>query len=213
MKELSMEQTKEWAGDFGQEYTDRNAITVKEMNSLYKQQYGISRSKLNTLFLGRLNHSIKILEVGANIGNQLLCLQELGFTNLYGIELQRYAIEQSKAKNICLIQGSAFNIPFKDNQFDLVFTSGLLIHISPENVTRVLKEIYRCTNNYILGLEYYTEQSTEFTYRGHSNLLWKADFAQLYIEHFQDLELIKEKKLNYLNNHNVDSMFLLKKMK
>jgi len=208
-----MEQTKEWAGDFGQEYTDRNAITVKEMNSLYKQQYGINRSELNALFLGRLNRSIKILEVGANIGNQLLCLQKLGFTNLYGIELQRYAILQSKAKDICLMQGSAYNIPFKDNQFDLVFTSGLLIHISPENVTRVLEEIYRCTNSYILGLEYFAKQPTEITYRGHSNLLWKADFARLYMKHFQDLNLIREKELNYLDNHNVDSMFLLRKVK
>ena len=208
-----MEQTKEWAGDFGQEYTDRNAITVKEMNSLYKQQYGINRSELNALFLGRLNRSIKILEVGANIGNQLLCLQELGFTNLYGIELQRYAIEQSKAKNICLIQGSAFNIPFKDSQFDLVFTSGLLIHISPENVIKVLEEIYRCTNSYILGLEYFAKQPTEIAYRGHSNLLWKADFARLYMKRFQDLNLIREKELNYLDNHNVDSMFLLRKVK
>ena len=208
-----MEQTKEWAGDFGQEYTDRNAITIKEMNNLYKQQYGISRSELNALFLGRLNHSIKILEIGANIGNQLLCLQKLGFTNLYGIELQRYAILQSKAKDICLMQGSAYNIPFKDNQFDLVFTSGLLIHISPENVTRVLEEIYRCTNSYILGLEYFAKQPTEITYRGHSNLLWKADFARLYMKHFQDLNLIREKELNYLDNHNVDSMFLLRKIK
>ena len=183
------------------------------MNSLYRQQYGVSRSFLNDLFLRELDHSIRILEVGANIGNQLLCLQKLGFTNLYGIELQRYALQQSKAKGIYLIQGSAFNIPFKDSQFDLVFTSGLLIHISPENVTRVLEEIYRCTNSYILGLEYYSEQPTEIAYRGHSNLLWKANFARLYIEHFQDLKLVKEKKLNYLNNHNVDSMFLLRKMK
>ena len=213
MKGLSVEQTKKWAGDFGQEYTDRNTMTVKDMNNLYRQQYGISRSELNTLFLRELDHSIRILEVGTNIGNQLLCLQELGFTNLYGIELQRYAILQSKAKSIYLIQGSVFNIPFKDNQFDLVFTSGLLIHISPENIPKVLEEIYRCTNSYILGLEYFAEQPTEIAYRGHSNLLWKADFARLYMKHFQDLNLIREKELNYLDNHNVDSMFLLRKVK
>ena len=213
MKGLSVEQTKKWAGDFGQEYTDRNTMTVKDMNNLYRQQYGISRSELNTLFLRELDHSIRILEVGTNIGNQLLCLQELGFTNLYGIELQRYAILQSKAKDICLVQGSAYNIPFKDNQFDLVFTSGLLIHISPENVIKVLEEIYRCTNSYILGLEYFAEQPTEIAYRGHSNLLWKADFARLYMKHFQDLNLIREKELTYLDNHNVDSMFLLRKVK
>lgn len=52
-----------------------------------------------------------------NIGNQLLCLQNAGFNNLYSIELQPYAVELSKsrAEGINIIQGSAFYIPFKDD--------------------------------------------------------------------------------------------------
>jgi pseudaminic acid biosynthesis-associated methylase len=137
----------------------------------------------------------------------------MGFSNLYGIELQSYAVELSKSRTrrINIIEGSAFDIPYKDGYFDLVFTSGLLIHISPSDISRAMREIYRCTREYIWGFEYYADKYTEIAYRGHRNLLWKADFARLYLDQFGDLELVKEERLKYLDNDNVDSMFLLRK--
>ena len=110
-----------------------------------------------------------------------------------------------------MIQGSVFNIPFKNGCFDLVFTSGVLIHLSPSDVAYAMKEIYRCTKEYIWGFEYYASEYTEVTYRGNKNLLWKADFAKLYLELFDDLELVKEERLKYLNCDDVDSMFLIRK--
>ena len=208
------EQMKHWSGVFGREYTDRNAPTVEEMDERFERQHGISRSELYELFLGKLERSIKILEVGSNIGNQLICLQKLGFKKLYGIELQQYAVELSKSrtKNINIIQGSAFDIPYKDGWFDLVFTSGLLIHIHPNDIEDALSEIQRCANRYILGYEYYADQLTEVLYRGRKGLLWKTDFAQLYLRKFSGLELVQERHLRYLDNDdNVDSMFLIRK--
>lgn len=126
-------QMKYWMGDFGKKYTNRNALTLDEMNEMYRKKFGMSREDLNNLFIDKINRNIKILEVGSNIGNQLLLLQKIGFKNLYGIEINSYAVEVSKSrtKNINIIQGSAFDIPFKDKYFDLIFTSELLIHITP----------------------------------------------------------------------------------
>lgn len=126
-------QMKEWIGDFGKKYTNRNALTLDEMNEMYRKKFGISREDLNNLFIDKMNRNIKILEVGSNVGNQLLLLQKMGFKNLYGIEINNYAVELSKqsTNNINIIQGSAFDIPFKNEYFDLVFTSGVLIHIPP----------------------------------------------------------------------------------
>ena len=120
-------QLKEWKNEFGKTYTDRNNMTVEEMNSLYKINYGITRTELNNEFLKDFDKRIRILEVGSNVGNQLLCLQNMGFVNLYGLEPQLYAVELSKknTKSINIIEGNAFDIPFKDNYFDLVFTSGV----------------------------------------------------------------------------------------
>ena len=204
----------EWAGDFGREYTDRNVLTLDEPENLYRDLYGFTRTEMNSEFIGNLARGIKILEVGSNIGNQLLCLQNMGFKNLYGIEFQSYAVELSKSRTqgINIIQSSAFDIPFKDGFFDLVFTSGLLIHIAPEDIATVLNEICRCTNKYIWGFEYYAEVYTEVSYRGHTELLWKTNFSRLFLERFKNLRLVKEKHFKYLNNSdNVDSMFLLEK--
>ena len=72
-------QMNTWAGDFGREYTDRNPQSTEELNALYLRLYGLPRSELNERFLGGMDRSIRILEVGCNIGNQLECLQGQGF--------------------------------------------------------------------------------------------------------------------------------------
>jgi pseudaminic acid biosynthesis-associated methylase len=209
-------QEKKWSGDFGKKYTGdviKNPMTIKETDKLYIQMYGISRTKLNDEFLDKFNRSIKILEVGCNIGVQLLYLQKMGFKNLYGIELNQEVIEIGRPamKNINVIQGSALDIPFKDNYFDLVFTSGVLIHISPLNIKTAIKEIHRCSKQYVLGLEYFDEKYTVIPYHGCKNLLWKTNFSKLYLDSFKDLKLVKEKRIKYLCEDNIDTMFLLKK--
>ena len=212
MQKISKQITK-WKDKFGKEYTNRNSLTLDELERMYENNYGLSRTELNKIFIGKFNHSIKILEVGSNIGNQLLLLQKMGFKNLYGIEINDYAVELSKQRtnNINIIQGSAFDSPFKNKYFDLVFTSGLLIHIAPHDINLVLNEIYRCAKEYIWGFEYYEEKYTEIIYRGKKDLLWKANFPQLYLNLFKNIKLIKEKKIKYLNNDNIDVMFLLEK--
>jgi len=206
-------QLKKWKNSFGKEYTDRNSFSVAQLDNLYKKRYGLTRTKLNIDFIGKLNKKIKILEVGSNVGNQLLMLQKMGFKNLFGLEPLEYAVELSKKRliGINIIRGSAFDIPFKDIYFDLVFSSGVLIHINPKDIRKAMKEIYRCTNKYIWGFEYFSEKYQEVNYRGEKNLLWKADFPRLYIQNFSDLKLIKVKYIKYLQDKNIDEMFILKK--
>lgn len=183
-------QEKQWFGKFGDKYTLRNFNT-----------------KPNIELFKKLNRNLKILEVGANVGNQLLVLKKMGFKNLYGIEINPKAVEKAKIKNI--IVGSALDIPFKDNYFDVVFTSGLLIHISPKNINKVIREIIRCTKRYVLGFEYYANEYTKILYRGHKDLLWKTDFVKLYQKF--NLKLLREKKLE--NGKNTDTIFFLRKGK
>lgn len=206
-------QEENWAGEHGDEYNKRNPLTIEEMDQLYVANYGVSRAQLNQEFLGNLPKDMKILEVGANVGVQLAFLQKLGFENLFGIDVNREAIEISKAKfrGIDIILASVLDLPFKDNYFDLVFTSGLLIHLSPENLKTAIREIARCSKRYVWGFEYFAETCTEIPYRGKSNLLWKANFPKVYLETCPQLKLVQEKKIKYLNSQNEDIMFLLEK--
>ncbi|RYA24610.1 methyltransferase type 11 [Malaciobacter halophilus] len=207
-------QRQTWEDEFGKEYLQRNIYTPKQLDEFYKNRYTLSRTDLNNRFLKNINKDAKILEVGTNIGNQLLHLQSMGFKNLYGIEIQERAINFAKkrADNLNIIKGDALDIPFKDAYFDLVFTSGVLIHISPDNINFAIDEIYRVTNSYIWGFEYYAKEYTDLMYQGNKNLMWKADFMKLYKERKKDLVKLDELKVSYTDDKNlIDQMFLLQK--
>ena len=108
-------------------------------------------------------------------------------------------------------KGTPSIFAFPDGHFDLVFTSGVLIHIAPADLPNALSEIHRCSNSFIWGMEYFSGEPTSVNYRDHEALLWKMDYAKRYLDQFDDLELIKAESLPYLKNSNVDSMFLLRK--
>ena len=206
-------QMERWSGDFGHEYTDRNTFTVEQLDQVYKKEFGVSAADLYLDFVGKMPKDIKILEVGSNSGNMLALFQSMGFKNIYGIEINRYAISvcRARTKDINIVEGSALDVPFKDGYFDLVFTAGVLIHISPNDIKKVLGEIYRCSGKFIMGCEFYSDSYQELDYRGNKDLLWKTDFNKLYRETFPGLKLIKERKIKYTGTDKEDSMYLLEK--
>jgi pseudaminic acid biosynthesis-associated methylase len=206
-------QLEQWSGEFGRNYTARNSFTPEQVDELWFRNYGRTRTELNRTFFSSVPFNARILEVGCNIGNQLLLLQKLGYQNLYGIDVQNQALEvaRSRTETIEFHHSSAFSLPFEDGFFDLVYTSGVLIHISPNDLPLAMKEIHRCTKEFVLGTEYYASHATQLDYRGHSALLWKMDYAREYLSRFSDLQLVSEERLPYLDSENVDSMFLLKK--
>lgn len=210
---MKTEQMSVWEKEFGKEYTDRNPLSEEEMNGLYEAQFGVTRSRLNEQFIGFLDRNAKILEVGSNVGTQLQLLKRMGFHSLYGVELQEYAVEKSKmaTKGVNIIQGSAFDIPYKEAYFDMVYTSGVLIHIKPNDLGVALDEIHRCSNRFIWGFEYFSEAFEMIPYRGMENILWKGNYAREYLNRFPDLKLVQERALPYIKSPNVDHMFLLEK--
>jgi pseudaminic acid biosynthesis-associated methylase len=207
------QQERIWKGDFGREYTERNTVDTASLDQLWRRNYGVARSTINESFLSRIPKDAKFLEVGCNAGNQLLMLREMGWSNLSGTELQPFAMEiaRSRLPSATFKLGSALALPWDDCSFDVVFTCGVLIHISPTDLPTVMDEVYRTTKEYIWGTEYYAPEVTQVTYRDHSELLWKMDFARHYMRRFPELELVSEQRLPYLDNANVDAVFLLRK--
>ncbi len=207
-------QEKIWDSGFGKDYNKRNDFSNSELDEVYIKDIGVRRTDMNEDFIGFLDRDAKILEVGCNIGMQLVNLQEMGFKNLYGIEIQNSAVETAKQKTsgINIIRGSAYDIPFRDGYFDLVFSNRVLIHMNPDHLDTALSEIYRVSGRYIYGSEYYAENVTEIKgYHGETSIAWKRDFAGDYMRLFPSLKLLKEKKYKYTFNDDVDSTFLFEK--
>lgn len=213
---MNTPQIEFWSGEFGRNYTDRNTYSPERWDQFYLHHFGVTKLQMNADALGDLPKDARILEVGCNIGLQLLGLQRMGFTNLYGVELQQYAVEKAKSMTtgIQIIQGSGFDLPFKDGFFDLVCTNGVLIHIAPEDHAAFMGEIIRCSRRLVMGFEYNASMTTRISYRGHEGYLWKADFASIYTSLFPQLRKVYERIYPYLSDQeagNQDSVFVLEK--
>jgi pseudaminic acid biosynthesis-associated methylase len=200
-----------WKSTFGQGWTDRSPDKPEAVDEERAELYGVTRTELNKEFLADIPTCADILDVGTNIGIQLAILSEMGYRNLYGVDILPYALEKAREKwpSFRMVAGDAGRLPFEDDAFDVVCTTGLLIHIPPEEIGETLQELKRVSAEWIWGREYYAEEYQEVNYRGH-DILWKADFASLYERHC-DLKVVHERLLPYQDNSgNVDKMFLLR---
>ena len=174
-------QEKAWSAQVGQDYTDRNTLDASELDDLYTDCFGITRWELNEQFLNGIPKTAKILEVGCNIGMQLRHLQLQGYTNLHGIELQQYAIDRLCVENVTVRQGSAYALPYEDGEFDLVFTSGVLIHLPAHMLPNAIREIVRVSKRTIWGFEYYAAKREKIADRHWENMLWADDFPAYFL--------------------------------
>lgn len=171
-----------WAGDFGSEYIGRN-------NSAQ-----LLASNLN-FFSSALKHAGTIqscVEFGANVGMNLKALQLLyPSIQLNGIEINPNAADNLRAligtDNV--FEGSVFD--FKTNlRTDLSLIKGVLIHINPEMLNKVYEKLYEASTKYILVCEYYNPTPVAISYRGHTDRLFKRDFAGEMLDKYQDLILV-----------------------
>ncbi len=206
------EQIEFWNGEFGKEYTDRNSMHQEEWDSFYINEWGRTKVEINESILKDIPRTASILEVGCNNGQQLVGYQRSGFSNLYGVELQTYAVEKAKefTTNINIVKGSGFDLPFKDDFFDIVCTNGVLIHIAPEDHFAFMSEMVRCSKKFIMGFEYYSDDFQVIPYRGNSERMWKGNFPQIFMDQF-DLKMVRQNQIPYMKSNNVDIIYLLEK--
>lgn len=195
---MKTKQLNVWTGKFGEEYTDRNTQTTENLDQEYFEELGASATTLFDQALTGLTIS-SVLEIGCNIGNKLAVLHKLGYKNLTGVEPQQYAINRGKKLYpfITFQQGTVFDLPYPNNSFDLVFTSDVLIHISPKHLAKALGEIVRASRRFVLGFEFYSDKPQKVVYRSHPDLLWRRDYKREYLKVFPNLSVVYEKKFNH----------------
>lgn len=213
---------EEWERKFGNDYTERNEMTATEYNELVYKRIGISRTDQMKDVIDFGANSV--LEVGCNIGNQLFLLRSYNSSKeLWGVDVNTRALQFANGRaeglhRISFEYGSAYDLPFDDDSFDIVFTAGLLIHIPPEELQTILHEIHRCTKKYIVGFEYYfsheVEDFKEVKYHGTDGMLWISDYAHWYLNQFDDLRMVKERIYPYIEDRTkMDHVFLLEKVR
>jgi pseudaminic acid biosynthesis-associated methylase len=174
-----------WRSEFGRAYTDRNDRERPERVEAWRRLLdGIAPANA--------------LEVGCNVGWNLVYLDQLGVTDLYGIEPQPDAVAEARRRRpkSNVLHGTAFDLPFRDGLFDLVFTSGVLIHIAPDSLGRALDEMHRVARRWIVAIEYDDSQEQEIEYRGHAGALWKRDHGAAWQRRYPDLRQVRRLELS-----------------
>lgn len=181
-KSFKTKQEEFWSGEFGDEYINRNVSEhLLASNIHFFSEILNSCSPINT-----------VLELGANVGMNIRALKLLlPFAKFAGVEINKAAYQSLIA--IEGVQGyhqSIFDFQPKETA-DFVFIKGVLIHINPDMLKLAYEKLYQSSSRYICIGEYYNPTPVALSYRGHSDKLFKRDFAADIIEQFPDLELIK----------------------
>ena len=172
------EQEEFWATEFGNDYITRNQDFVINIPFFSK-------------VISRTSNIKSAIEFGCNIGLNLKALNTLlPKCELTGVEINDSACKFLHEWGKCnVINKSIFD--YNENQrYDLSMTKGVLHFINPDMLNDVYEKIYDSSNRYILIAEYYNPTPVNIVYRGHSNKLFKRDFAGEMLDKYHDLTLV-----------------------
>jgi pseudaminic acid biosynthesis-associated methylase len=171
-----------WAGEFGAEYMKRN------------QGESLLAANLD-FFAKALRQAREIrscIEFGANIGMNLKALKLLH----PGIDAHAIEINTKAAKELSEVipPAQVLNISILDflptRQWDLTLIKGVLIHINPEVLPQVYEKLFAACGRYLIVAEYYNPTPVTISYRGHSDRLFKRDFAGEIMDRHPQLHLV-----------------------
>ncbi len=175
------EQEEFWAGSFGEDYIERN-----KSDELLASNLNLFSTVLKTA-----TKPSSIIEFGANIGMNLKALYLL----FPGIKSTGIEINAKASNQLGKVIGNdnVFNISIFDyepkRKFDISLIKGVLIHINPDMLSLVYKNLYDSASKYILLCEYYNPSPVAINYRGHHDRLFKRDFAGEMMQKYPDLVL------------------------
>lgn len=181
MTQYKTEQEKFWAGEFGDDYVDRNQ--------------GPDVVASNVAFFSRIlrrTENVKsAIEFGANIGLNLLALRTLKpDIALSAIEINAKAVQSLEGIGNVTIHAQSILDYTPSADHDLALIKGVLIHIDPSHLPNVYRKLHQATRRYLCIAEYYNPTPVEVSYRGNRDKLFKRDFAGEMLDAFPDLRLV-----------------------
>jgi pseudaminic acid biosynthesis-associated methylase len=176
------EQENFWAGEFGDDYIHRNqgdALLAANLDFFVKA-------------LKQARDVSSCIEFGANIGMNLKALQLL-FPKLdvHGIEINPNAAallaKTIPAAHVYLTSLLNFE---PTRSWDLTLIKGVLIHLNPDVLPVVYDKLVQSCQRYLLVAEYYNPSPVAIPYRGHSDRLFKRDFAGDIMDRHPQMKLV-----------------------
>ena len=182
------------------------------MDGFYVRNFGVTRSELDEEFLCDVPRGASVCEIGAGAGPHLERLAAHGYSQLCGLDVSDAAMAMGNG-NWSKVAGEAIRLPFASETFDLVFTSGTLIHVPPPEREQALTEIARLSRRWIWGYETVGNARTDgYFVPGVVGPVWPDDWVALYARVCPGLELVRRREINYLlPGRHTQVMFMFEK--
>lgn len=159
-----------WRGEFGKQYTERNRVDYRARVPFW--QYIVDAT-----------NATEFLDVGCNAGWNLRALRSINDQfGLSGVDVNVEALKEAQAEGFDVVESPADRVVevFGPKAAQLTVTSGVLIHVAPLDLLRVMTAIRDVTSQYVLAVEYESDEEREIEYRGHGGKLWARPFGKLY---------------------------------
>ncbi|MGD9790967.1 MAG: methyltransferase domain-containing protein [Phycisphaerales bacterium] len=164
----------EWAAEYDERKTYQILYHIQEwMLTEYVRRHAAGRER-----------PLRVLEYGCGVGRHLKNLHRIE-----GVEVFGYDQSASMAGSIVAWGGEKFfservrvgsptpELAYEDGSFDLVYTAEVLVHVSPEDVSGILRELVRVCRGHVLHLEPGPEYALE---AGCHDGCWNHDLPGLY---------------------------------
>ena len=176
-----------WRSLFGDEYAERNQADEAAI-----RQRALTWGRWLWPIMSDLPKTV--MEVGCNVGINLRALNRILNAELYALEPNDKAREIVLRDDVLtpdrLFGGDASKLPLGDGAVEMSFTTGVLIHIPPEELPQAVDELYRVSSKYIFMSEYFADQPEDIPYKGQTGLLFKRDFGKFMLERHPTLKVV-----------------------
>ena len=135
-----------------------NAHGMKYVVHHLKEDWQKSRVEKWRQILSHFPDATSCFEIGCNIGTNLRTIRHCRPEAVVsGLEINPYAaLEAEKISNGDVFLGEIASHDFKHEQYDLVFSRGVLIHINPDKIEEVITKMISAASKYLLIWENYS---------------------------------------------------------
>jgi hypothetical protein len=184
-----------WTGVDGDAYHDRNPITEHGIKARMRMWQKILHLLSCNMGVWGESYSkpMKILEAGAGLGENLVALRALE-SPAWAFELFATEPNIKAAAELCKVvkldAAHFLSGEMQQNAYDLVFTSGVLIHVPSHLLLPAIKSLHAASRRYILCIEYFSDKEEAVTYHNRNDVLWKRDYGSIWMKCFPGLKLL-----------------------
>ena len=115
----------------------------------------VRRNYFSKIFISEILKNVQtsdsLLEAGCGSGTYLQMIQsENKDIFCVGIDNSKESVKIAIDKNVEIVLGDIFNLPFKDKTFKVAFNQGVMEHFNDNEFRKILKELARVAENVLI---------------------------------------------------------------